>query len=106
MKRINALIAPILSPISLLARYVSAYPAARGANTKPKFHPKIAISKYKKAAYTPRPTAVPNAMQAIASLRYANLIFRSLKLILFVFYCSTISSNQNSISHGASKIII
>jgi hypothetical protein len=48
IQRINALIAPIPCPIILFARSVSAYPAARGAKINPRFHPKIAIWKYRK----------------------------------------------------------
>ena len=37
--KINALMAPISSPIIRLANMVSAYPAANGAKISPKFHP-------------------------------------------------------------------
>lgn len=41
IKRINALTAPVLSSRYFLAKKLSAYPAKRGDNTRPKFHPKI-----------------------------------------------------------------
>ena len=106
MKSINALIAPMSCPISLFANWVSAYPAAMGAKIRPKFHPKMAMWKYKKIPYTTRPTAVPNAIQIMASLINANFTPRSLKFMLFVDYCSTICSYKNGIAHGTSKVII
>ena len=52
-------------PITLCARSVSTYPATNGAKKRPKFHPKIAMSKCRKKTYVATPDAVPIAMQLI-----------------------------------------
>lgn len=102
----NALIAPMSSPIILFANCVSAYPAARGAKIRPRFHPNMAMCKRRKIPYTPRPTAVPKAMHSMASRIYARFTSHSLKFMLFVFDCGAIGGNKDCIAHCASKVII
>ena len=97
----NALIAPKFLPRILLAAIVSTYPAAKGAKINPKFHPKIAILKYRKMPYTIIPVPVPNPMQSRDSPKCFKSSSLSLIFILFVFYCGAIGGYKDGIAHGS-----